>query len=242
MSISEAAANKAHAREHAAAAKHEASRLKAEEAAARLQAQGLDACIILCVVCSELFALAREQRHGDDPDRWRCDECVSTGLQLRWPLTGVDSSAFSAMPNVQRMHDMAVAFLESARVLCEALGGSTTISWPRASVVLSTSSHAVELFLKACILTVSPNDNVGHHNSARLVQRFDELFPTLDPPDPVWDPQMGDIPTDQLFRYGADRTGVSLEGGDTLMFSPPIWIKWIEDHELLFRQIWSAIS
>jgi len=240
MSISEAAANKARARQDAAAAKHEVARLKAEEAAAK----GLGVSTVHCVVCGEMFLRSREQwdRSRDDPDRWRCDDCVTTGRQLRWPLTGVDSSAFSTMPNVQRLHEMAVAYLESARVLCEALGGSTTITWSRASVVLSTSSHAVELFLKACILTASPNEPVGHHDNQRLVQRFDELFPTLDPPDPVWDARMSDIPTDQLFRYGADKTGASLDGGDTLTFSPPIWIKWIEHTELLFRQIWSAIS
>src|SRR4051812_4402119 len=103
---------------------------------------------------------------------------------------------------------MTVAYLQSARVLCEALGGSSTISWPRASVVLSKSSHAVELFLKACILTASPGEYVGHHDNQRLVQRFDELFPTLDPPDPVWDSRMSsNLPTDQFFRYSADKTG-----------------------------------
>ena len=229
-----------HARMEESIAKDAAVRAKLDEAAAK----GHDVCMVHCVVCGDPFVGMREHRDTlsrDDPDRWRCEDCISAGRHLRWPLTGVNSSAFAAMPNVQRLHEMAVAHLDSARVLCEALGGSTNISWPRASVVLSMSSYAVELFLKACILTASPIDKLNHNNHD-LVRRFEELFPALDPPDPVWDPKMGDVPTDQLFRYGANKSGASLKEGHLIVFSPPVWIKWIDETDLLFRQVWSAIT
>jgi hypothetical protein len=96
----------------------------------------------------------------------------------------------------------------STRVLCESVGGSQTITWPRASVVYSTSKHAV--FLKACILLSSPADNLGHHNIDRLQKRFVELHPTIASLDTVWEWRVGGIPTDQLFRYGAHKIGATL--------------------------------
>jgi hypothetical protein len=79
--------------------------------------------------------------------------------------------------------------------------------------------HAVELFLKACIVNTSPNDNIGHHNVARPQQRFIELQPTIEPLEIMWDWRMRGILTDQLFRYGADKTGATLDG-EELAFAP----------------------
>jgi hypothetical protein len=58
MSIAEAAAKKALARQVAAVTKYKAARLKAEEAVA----QGRDVCSFHCVVCGDMFV--REREHG----------------------------------------------------------------------------------------------------------------------------------------------------------------------------------
>jgi len=153
---------------------------------------------------------------------------------------------------------MAVAYLESSKVLCIALGDSTApMTWPRASVVYFTSCHAVELFLKACIVKDVPTEKL-HHDIERLQFRFRELHPTIKPLYTEWDERIGsmlkglgmprdavlmkdveDMP-DQLYRYSAGLSGDIPLGVET--FSPGVWIQWIERAEADLARIWSAID
>lgn len=69
------------------------------------------------------------------------------------------------------------AYLDSAAHLCKMLKRSSRkSSYPRGTVVLFLTFHAVELFLKAAILQKSPNEGL-HHNVEHLVNRYLSLYP-----------------------------------------------------------------
>ena len=76
-------------------------------------------------------------------------------------------------------------------------------------------AHVRELGLDT-VLT-APLFRRGTNASVFITRNFDELDPALD-------------------------LGSSLEDGHLLVFSPPIWIKWIEETEVVCREIWSTIT
>jgi hypothetical protein len=210
-----------------------------------------------CIVCDGRFTANRWDRTDDD--RWRCDECKRTGRQLRWKLAGVESAEFAAQPFERRLFDLAVAYLESAKVLCVTLGEAPNeTTWPRASVVYFTSYHATELFLKACIICGAPATKKFDHDIERLQNRFAELFPTIEPLRTDWDMSVDTITGvfgltwdavlledfehkhDQVYRYGADMSGRTMRTDHA--FAPAKWIQWIEYAEVDFARIWTAIT
>src|SRR5947209_7414211 len=88
--------------------------------------------------------------------------------------------------------DIPIEFMKQALSHLEAAEKLNTLmcdgTWPsnfyRGRAVLWLAFHAVELFLKGCILKVEPSAKVGGHSLADLTSRLKALAPdvTFDPP------------------------------------------------------------
>lgn len=209
-----------------------------------------------CLVCDERFTRADPPERGT-PNRFRCDECIKTNKHLRW-MTSADSEEFSSASFEQRLHGLALAYLESAKLLCVALGDHPrALTWPRASVVYFTSHLAAELFLKACVVRRKAEEKLDH-DIERLQKRFSDLYPNIEPLDTPWDVSIDTVTAlfgltrdavvmedfehkpDQIYRYGADKQGHPMKGFEQL--APGKWIQWIERTEVAFQRIWASIG
>ena len=77
-----------------------------------------------------------------------------------------------------RYLSFSVAYLDSASRLCTVLTQSPRRSnYPRGSVVLHLTFHAIELFLKSAILEQNPNEILGTHDVQVLSKRYKKLYP-----------------------------------------------------------------
>jgi hypothetical protein len=71
----------------------------------------------------------------------------------RWPGLAVDSKSFGHQSVGNRLRELALGYVQSAKLLSVFLGENPKeLSWPRGSVACFCYRHAVELFLKSCIL------------------------------------------------------------------------------------------
>lgn len=173
----------------------------------------------------------------------------------RWPGVGVDSWEFGHLPVDERLRQLSLGYLRSARKLCIGLGEDPSeLTWPTAAVVCFCYRHAVELFLKSCILHREPVEKCDHDIS-KLQKQYCRLYPQeeFDFQTP-YDISLEDVEEllggradieaferkhDQVYRYLSDKQGRSPKGGH--MFAPGSWLSMIERLEDDMVRIWDNI-
>jgi hypothetical protein len=177
--------------------------------------------------------------------------------EIPWADVMVNSREFGLLPIHERFRQLAHGYLASGKSLAVELGEHPDrLNWPRAAVACFYFYHAVELFVKACILYRSPNDKIAHHDVTELKIRYHELYPC----DKyfafqcLWDLRLKDIEraagvkpsgnyfdgkSDQLFRYLADKEGNPPNG--LYNFPPGLWLKTMEDFEEAMNRIWGNV-
>ena len=179
------------------------------------------------------------------------------GLQ-RWSGVAVDSEQFGQKPVDDRLHELALGYLQSARLLCILLGEHPDeLSWPRASVVCFCYRHAIELFLKSCILHRSPTIENCSHDISNLRRNYSRLYPqqefhfetpydiSLDDLDALFGVQVASVEDferkhDQVFRYLSDKKGRSPKGH--YCFAPGGWLTMCEQLDADIHRIWANIT
>jgi hypothetical protein len=189
------------------------------------------------------------------------DGVLRIGVVGRWPSVHVDSEDFGNLAHSERLRRLALGYIASARALCLELGENPAkLDWPRASVVCFCCYHAVELFLKACILHRVPTKSLGVHDVSQLQQEYRQHYPfdryfVIQTP---WDMSIADIERafgappgtaaredfedkrDQVFRYLSDKAGRSPKA--TYCFAPGTWIELAERLEGNFDRVWGNIQ
>lgn len=173
----------------------------------------------------------------------------------RWPGLGVASSEFGQLPATERLHQLALGYLESGKLMCVHLGDHPAeMTWPRGSVVCFCYRHAVELFLKACILRREPIEKCDH-DIGKLRKQYDRLYSRAEFDfRTLYDLSLEDIEEalgeragiedferkpDQVFRYLADKQGRSPRGH--YMFAPGMYLSMLEQLEKDIQRIWGRI-
>ena len=87
------------------------------------------------------------------------------------------NSRLLSLPPPQQLESLALAYLESAQSLCDALADDPKdATFEKGAVVLYLSAHAVELFLKAAILRKTPSETFAH-DLEHIYNRYRALFP-----------------------------------------------------------------
>jgi hypothetical protein len=178
------------------------------------------------------------------------------GLQ-RWSGVVVDSKQFGQKPFDERLHELALGYLQSAKLLCILLGEHPNeLSWPRASVVCFCYQLAVELFLKSCILHRIPAIEKCSHDISKLKKEYSRLYSqqefhfetpydiSLDDLDELFGVQVAHVEDferkhDQVFRYLSDKMGRSPKG--IYVFAPGSWLTMCEQLEADIHRIWDNI-
>jgi hypothetical protein len=176
----------------------------------------------------------------------------------RWPGLSVDSAAFGQKPVDKRLRELAVGYIQSAKLLSVFLGEHPdTLSWPRASVACFCYRHAVELFLKSCILHRLPEIEKCSHDVSVLRREYLRLYPgeefyfetpydiSLDDLDKFFGVQVALVENferkhDQVFRYLSDKKGRSPQG--LYSFGPGGWVSLCERLESDINRVWAKIS
>ena len=166
----------------------------------------------------------------------------------------VTSDQFRLLQTHERLHSLALGYLQTAKSLCaELIEKEHLLSWPRASAVYYCTHLAVELFLKAAIQARS-GSFASIHSIAGLTKQYVRLFP-----EPVyrfrtvWDMDLDDIEqllggtignkvdrkADQVYRYYSGRSGElpSARHG----FSPGLWLFGLDLLEERWTEIWPMI-
>jgi hypothetical protein len=177
------------------------------------------------------------------------------GLQ-RWPGVGVASTEFGQLPVAERLRQLAIGYLESGKLLCTHLGENPAeLTWPRGSVVCFCYRHAIELFVKACILHREPIAKCDH-NISNLRKQYFKLYPEakfafqtlydISVEDleelfgrPVVDIEEFEKKEDQVYRYFSDKQGRSPKGQH--MFGPGAWLSMLDQLERDINRIWKLI-
>ncbi len=152
-----------------------------------------------------------------------------------------------------------LGYARSAKSLCAELGEHPErLDWPRASVILFCFYHAVELFLKACILYRSPGEKLGHHSVPHLMDRYHDLYPrdkffaiqnsfgtdvralaeAFAGPGAI-DIEDFEEKKDQVFRYLSDKEGREPKG--LYFFGPGCWLMQVQQFEDDMDRIWGNI-
>lgn len=171
----------------------------------------------------------------------------------------VDNYAFRSMAAHERLHRLSIGYLNSAVCLCQDLNKHPDVlDWPRASVVYFCLHHAIELFLKACILVRSPGEKFTHHNIDKLQDRYCELYPDLKNEfhiESPWDVGLDraselfqvvldihnfEYKTDQVYRYMTGKNGESTKS--IHVFSPETGLLMTERFQNDFARIWQAVT
>lgn len=180
----------------------------------------------------------------------------------KWSGEIANSRPLGKMHKAERHHQLALGYLQSARILCIRLGENPSeLNWPRASVVRFCYRHAVELFLKACILhrTLLSKCN---HDISDLKNQYHKLYPQpecnfktpydtslaeieksvghyLGEKDKKLDIEDFERHPDQVYRYLSGRNEQSPKG--LYSFSPGPWLSMIERLEHDINRIWNYI-
>ena len=174
----------------------------------------------------------------------------------RFPGVGVESWEFGQLAAAERLRQLAIAYLESGRLLCVQLGEHPDeLTWPRGAVVCFCYRHAVELFVKSCILHREPVEKCDH-NISSLRRQYLRLYPgeefyfrTL------YDISLQDVEElfgrgcveieeferkeDQVYRYFSDKQGRSPKAHH--MFGPGTWLSMLDQLEIDINRIWDRI-
>jgi hypothetical protein len=173
-----------------------------------------------------------------------------------WPTVMVDSWQFGKLPVDQRLRQLAIGYSESAKRLCRQLGEqSETLTWPLAAAVCFCYRHAVELFLKSCILHRVPEIERCTHDISSLRDQYFRLYPYKEFEfQTPYDLNLEDIEAllggradredfetkhDQVYRYLSDKQGRSPKG--SYNFAPGVWLSMIERLEDDINRVWENI-
>ncbi len=146
------------------------------------------------------------------------------------------------------------AYLNSAGSLCDLIASSPNKqSYANGVVILYLTFHAVELFLKAAVLTKSPNEPLNH-KIEKYQNRYNKLYPakrfkleipfkTEDLDIEKYETAQIDIklpPQDQVNRYPVDKEGK--EWNQPFAFEPYSFQKDINKLKENFRSIRQEIN
>jgi hypothetical protein len=175
----------------------------------------------------------------------------------RWPGLAVDSKSFGQQPVDKRLRELALGYVQSAKLLSVFLGESPNeLSWPRASVACFCYRHAVELFLKSCILHRLRAIERCSHEVSVLRKEYLRLYPepefyfetpydiSLDDLDELFGVQVALVEDferkqDQVFRYLSDKQGRSPRG--MYVYSPGGWVSLCARLEADINRVWARI-
>lgn len=174
----------------------------------------------------------------------------------RWPGVHIDSTGFVQLPHPERLYRMSQGFLDAAIHLCEQAGESgDDLKWPQASVCRYLLHLATEQFLKACVLSLGTQPASMNHDIAGLRRKYYELLPSpeFDWPTP-WDISAQDIDDalgtkvlhgidrlpDQLYRYGADKSGAPSAG--LQLFTPGAEMGYMTYLKRRWIEIWARVG
>jgi len=174
----------------------------------------------------------------------------------RWHGVVVDSASFKQLPHSERLFRLSQAFLDAAIHLCERAGESgADLQWPEASGCYSSLHLSTELFLKACLLRVGTRAVAMNHDISGLRRQYRELLPGPEFAWPTpWDVSARDIAEvlgvevlhgidrtpDQLFRYGADKSGAPSAG--LQIFAPSEQMGYMTYLKERWTQVWDGIG
>jgi hypothetical protein len=173
----------------------------------------------------------------------------------RYPGVFVESSPFGKLPAAERLRQLAIGYLESGRLLCVHLGEHPSdLIWPRAAVVCFCYRHAVELFVKSCILHREPVERCDHNVSSLRKQYF-RLYPgkefyfrtlydlSLEDAEKLLGVHVEiedfERKEDQVYRYFSDKQGRSPKGQH--MFGPGNWLSMLDQLEIDINRVWDRI-
>lgn len=175
----------------------------------------------------------------------------------KWPGLAVNSKAVGQQPVDKRLRELALGYVQSAKLLSVFLGENPDeLSWPRASVACFCYRHAVELFLKSCILHRLPAIEKCSHDTSVLRKEYLRLYPepefyfetpydiSLDDLDELFGVQVALVEDferkqDQVFRYLSDKQGRSPRG--LYVFGPGGWVSLCERLESDINRVWARI-
>jgi hypothetical protein len=180
--------------------------------------------------------------------------CLGRGLH-RFPGVYVDSGEFGKLPADERLRKLAIGYLESGKVLSIHLGNNPVeLTWPRMAPAWWCYWHALELFIKSCILHREPVERCDH-NIGGLVKQYARLYPGVEfrfhrMPDlreleeslggPFADVEEFERKPDQVFRYLSDKQGRSPKG--VYGASPASCLSLLEQLEHDIARIWGRIE
>jgi hypothetical protein len=175
----------------------------------------------------------------------------------RWPGLAVNSRSFGQQPVDERLRELAIGYVQSAKLLSVFLGENPNeLSWPRASVACFSYRHAVELFLKSCVLHRLPAIENCSHDISALRKEYLRLYPgsefnfetpfdtSLNDLDEWFGAQVAIVEEferkpDQVFRYMSDKHGRSPRG--LYFFGPGGWVSLCERLESDINRVWARI-
>src|SRR5262249_47330299 len=155
----------------------------------------------------------------------------------------------------ERLRQLALGYAQSAKILCIGLGEEPSgLTWPRASVVCFCYCHAVELFLKSCILHRGPVEKCDHDIS-KLQKQYCCLYPqqefdfqtpygiSFEDLQELWGGGLNieafERKPDQIYRYLSDKQGLSPKG--IYCFGLGAWLSMIERLQEDIVRIWDNI-
>ena len=141
-------------------------------------------------------------------------------------------------------------------MLCNKLGENPSeLAWPRAAVVCFCFRHAVELFLKSCILYREPRIVKCSHDIRELKDQYFRLYPHREFDfQTLYDLNVKDVEEllsgraeredfeskhDQVYRYLSDKQFRSPKGMNN--FALGCWLWMIERLEADIERIWDNI-
>jgi hypothetical protein len=177
-------------------------------------------------------------------------------VESRWPGVSVDSSKFRTLPVPEKFYQQAIAFLQAAALLCEASGeAGHALQWSQASVCYYCLNIATEPFLKACIQRSAGASKTPTHEISELLASYRKALPDDEFQFPTpWAPSWKEVEAvleikvveeidhhpDQLFRYGADRSGKASAG--IQFFCPDRFFGYISYLNDVWRRAWDKVS
>jgi hypothetical protein len=177
-------------------------------------------------------------------------------VENRWPGVFANSSTFSKLPVSEKFYRQSIAFLQAARTLCKDAGeAGQALEWSKGSVCYYCLNIAMELFLKACIQKSKGIVAIPTHEISELLDSYRKVL--LEPEFHFvtwWDRSWAEVEKnlgvkiaatidhhpDQLYRYGADKSGKGSAGIQN--FSPDYFFSYISYLNDIWERAWNKIS